>query len=275
MSIKDILVHVDSTPSADKRLELAVVLADRHDAHLTGIHVSPSIYVPAMEFGGLPATFFEHRQREIESDATAARTKFDSLAGKANIAIEWRNADGYPGETLIEHARCADLVVVGQRNPDADAQAGDLPDSILLATGRPTLIVPNAAAMKTFARNIMVAWDGGAQATRALHDALPLMSAGAKISVIAVNPENMGDRKQVACADICRHLARHGLDAEARTVVASNETTADTLLSCAFEQGCDLLIMGAYGHSRFREFVFGGVTAHVLKNMTLPVLMSH
>jgi nucleotide-binding universal stress UspA family protein len=228
-----------------------------------------------VEFGGLPATFFEDRQREIDSDAATARAKFDSLAGKANIATEWRGADGYPGETLIEHARCADLVVVGQRNPDADATVNDLPDGILLATGRPTLIVPNATTMKTFAKNVIVAWDGGAQATRALHDALPLMSAGAKISVIAVNPENMGDRRQIACADICRHLARHGYEAEARTVVASNETTADTLLSCAFEQGHDLLVMGAYGHSRFREFVFGGVTARALEKATLPVLMSH
>jgi nucleotide-binding universal stress UspA family protein len=95
------------------------------------------------------------------------------------------------------------------------------------------------------------------------------------VTVVAVNPEDTGDHGQIPCADICLHLARHGLKAEAYSIRAPEADVADVLLARAFEQGCDLLVMGAYGHSRMKEFVFGGVTAHMLDNMTMPVLMSH
>lgn len=276
MTIKDILVHVDSLPSTDGRLGLAVALADRFQAHLTGLHVRPNFYIPASpDMAALPDSFFDDQQREIDGNAAAARAKFEAATRKLNIASEWREGNGYPSDVVRRHARYADLTIVGQHNPDANGQAEDLPNGILLTTGRPVLVVPYAMPVKSFAQNVMIAWDDGVPATRAVNDAIPLIADGATVTVIAVNPDDTGDHGRIPCADICLHLARHGLKAEAYSIQAPDTDVADVLLARAFEQGCDLLVMGAYGHSRMKEFVFGGVTAHMLENMTIPVLMSH
>jgi nucleotide-binding universal stress UspA family protein len=108
-----------------------------------------------------------------------------------------------------------------------------------------------------------------------VHDALPLIAKDAKVTVVAVNPHETGEHGPIPCADLCLHLARHGLKAEAVSLTAPDSDAGDVMLARAFDEGCDLLVMGAYGHSRMREFVFGGVTSHVLDSMTLPVLMSH
>lgn len=274
--LKDILLHVDSTPSSDARLVLAVNLAERQGAHLIGLHVKPNPYIPASpDLAGLSDSFFEEQQRDIDSHADAARAKFDAATRKSDIASEWRVLNGFPSEVVRRHARYADLVIVGQENPDDNGQSEDLPGGILLTTGRPVLVVPYAMPAKSLATNVMIAWDDGAQATRALHDAIQLMEKGAKVTVMAINPDDTGDHGPIPCADICLHLARHGFKAEAKSVAAPDANVGDILLARSFEQGCDLLVMGAYGHSRMREFVFGGATAQILESMTLPVLMSH
>jgi nucleotide-binding universal stress UspA family protein len=273
--MKDILVHVDSLPSSDGRLGIAIALAEQHEAHLVALHVRPNFYIPAAPDFPMPASYFEEQEAEIDANAAKARAKFDAAVRKSNIASEWREGQGFPSDVVRRQARYADLLIVGQNNPDANGQCQDLPDGVLLTTGRPTLVVPYAMPVTSFARNVMIAWDDGAAATRAVHDAIPLIAKGAKVAVVAVNPKDTGDHGPIPCADICLHLARHGLNAEARSLTAPDAEAGDLLLAYASDNGCDLLVMGAYGHSRMREIVFGGVTAQLLRNMTLPVLMSH
>jgi nucleotide-binding universal stress UspA family protein len=275
MAIKEILVHVDSMPAADARLALATKIAEQNDAHLIGLHVRPMIYIPSTPDFPVSDSFFEEQERDIDEHAATAKSKFEAAVRKTNVANEWREGRGLPSEVVRKHARYADLLVVGQHDPDANGQAQDLPGGILLTTGRPVLVVPYAMPIRSFARNVMIAWDDGAAATRALNDAIPLIAKDAKVQVVAVNPNNTGEHGPIPCADICLHLARHGLKAEAVALTAPEAKAGDLLLARAFEQGCDLLVMGAYGHSRMREFVFGGVTAQLLESMTLPVLMSH
>ncbi len=275
MAIKEILVHVDSMPAADARLALAAKIAEQNDAHLIGLHVRPLIYIPSTPDFPISDSFFEEQERDIDDHAAAAKSKFEAAMRKTNVACEWREGRGLPSEVVRKHARYADLLIVGQHNPDANGQAQDLPDGVLLTTGRPVLVVPYAMPIKSFAQNVMIAWDDGVAATRAVNDAIPLIAKDARVLVVAVNPEDTGEHGPIPCADICLHLARHGLKAEAVSLTAPDAQAGDMLLGRAFEQGCDLLVMGAYGHSRMREFVFGGVTAHLLESMTLPVLMSH
>ncbi len=276
MTIKDILVHVDIQSGIDARLALAVDLADRHDAHLTGLHIKGELVVPVVEnYAVLPQSYFEDQLRAIDERAEAAKQKFDAALRRVTIKSEWRTGQGRAADIVSRQTRYADLVIVGQRDPDSVDDAGGLPDGVLLGTGRPTLIVPYVGTGKTFATNVMVAWDDGAPATRALHDALPLLTGAERVSVCAVNADDTGDHGEVPCADICLHLARHGIKAEAHTLYAKDIDIADVLLSRAFDEGCDLLVMGGYGHSRWREYVLGGVTDQMLKSMTIPVLMSH
>jgi nucleotide-binding universal stress UspA family protein len=277
MALKDILVHVDATPSSDDRVRIAVELAAQHQAHLVGLHVKPELVMPLVEdYSALPESYFDDFVAEIDAAARAAETKFTAAVKKSNIEHEWRVARGFASDVLRRQARYSDLVIVGQRNPDADDnETPDVPENMLLDTGRPTLIIPYIGTLSSFAKRVMIAWDDGAPATRAVHDAVPLMKDADQVDIIAVNPTDTGDHGPIPCADISLHLARHGIKAEAQSVQASDVGVADILLARAFDHGCDLLVMGAYGHSRWRELVLGGVTQHMLENMTMPVLMSH
>ena len=277
MAIKDILVHVDSTGRSDLRLKIGIELAERNDGHLVGLHAKPYPYIPALtpDMGAMYGELIDEQQELIDQNADAAQKKFEAAVRHTEISKEWRTTAGDPSDVVRRHARYADIVIVGQSNKEADRQATDLPEGVLLSTGRPTIVVPNDPNVKTFARNVMVAWDDGIQATRAIHDALPILKAAENVTVMAVNPKETGDHGASPCADICLHLARHGVKAYAYPVTTDEFTTEHMILKRAFEHGSDLLVMGAYGHSRMREFVFGGVTAHVLEYMQLPVLMSH
>jgi len=276
MAIKDILVHVDSTAKSDLRLKIGIELAERNEAHLVGLHAKPHPYIPITpDMGAMYGDLIDEQQTMIDQDAETAQKKFESAVRNFNISQEWRIVTGDPSDVIRRHARYADFVIVGQANDEADRQATDLPQGVLLSTGRPVIVVPNDPNVKTFGRNIMVAWDDGIQATRAIHDALPILEAAENVTVIAVNPKETGDHGSSPCADICLHLARHGVKAHAYPVTTTEFSTENMILKRAFEHGSDLLVLGAYGHSRMREFVFGGVTAHVLEHMQLPVLMSH
>ncbi|MSP80209.1 MAG: universal stress protein [Rhodospirillales bacterium] len=180
-------------------------------------------------------------------------------------------------ETLALSARYADLAVVGQRNSDDDELEMDkMPDRFILSAGRPVLSVPYAGAFPKVGQTAVVAWDASRLATRAVNDALPILRRAAKVHLLAINPE--GGREghgEVPCADIAHHLARHGVKAEASSLRVNDIEVGDALLSRASDFGADLIVMGAYGHARWRELVLGGVTRHLLQHMTAPVFMSH
>ena len=174
-------------------------------------------------------------------------------------------------------ARYFDLTIVGQGDPDDDLFMGDheMPDRLILNSGRPVLIIPYIGAGNTINQNVMVAWDAGQQASRAVHDALPVLKAADNVTVMVINPKG-GDQGtgDLPGADIAEHLSRHGVNAEADHVI-SDLDPGDMLLSRAADKSIDLLVMGTYGHARWTELILGGVTSHIFKHMTVPVLTSH
>ena len=185
---------------------------------------------------------------------------------------------GYASDVVSLNAKYVDLAIVSQADPD-DAESypnPGLPAEVALEAGRPVLVLPYIGAGKTLGKNVMVAWNGSREATRAVNDALPLLERAVKVSVLAVNPrDGGGDHGDVPSADISLHLARHGVKTEATQTVSNEIDVADVILSRIADTGCDLLVMGAYGHSRMRELMMGGVTRDILKHMTVPLLLSH
>jgi nucleotide-binding universal stress UspA family protein len=175
------------------------------------------------------------------------------------------------------HGRHADLVVLGQADPDtASARARYLVEEVTLSAGRPALVVPYIGTAGTLGRRVMVAWDAGREATRALNDALPILKLADSVTVLSVNPQPGRDgHGEDPGADIGLHLARHGVPVEVQRTHAKGMDVGEILLSRLADLGSDLLVMGAYGHSRLREFVLGGATRTLLAEMTVPVLMSH
>ncbi|MCB2100815.1 MAG: universal stress protein [Rhodobacterales bacterium] len=278
MALKDIMVHIDNGRQVRTRAEYAVNLAAAHDAHLTGLYVLSHAHIPGYIRAQISADVIEQQLKAAEDAAKKSEAMFRELADRAGITYEWRCVSGDPLELISLNARYADVAIIGQRdkeNGDVTIDT-DMPDRLILSVGRPVLVVPYVGHFETVGERVMVAWDSSRLATRAVNDAIPFMKKAKSVAVLAVNPEGGAEgHGDVPGADICLHLARHGIKAEAQHIHADDVDVADMLLSRAADEGIDLFVMGSYGHARWRELVLGGVTRYMLEHMTLPVLMSH
>ncbi len=278
MALKDLVVHIDHGRCCEARIAAALALAARHDAHLTGVYVKTEARIPGYIRAELGDDLLA-RQAALAATALAdAERRFNEAARRQNVAAEWRCVEGAPVAALGLHARYADVLIAGQHDPSGDDGSDEpgMPERLILAAGRPVLVVPYAGTFPTIGERVMVAWDASRLASRAIHDALPLLQTAKKVVVLAVNPRPGDDgHGDIPSADICLHLARHGITAEAQHVCAEDLGAGEMLLSRAADEGIDLLVAGAYGHPRWREIVLGGVTRHLLAHMTVPVLMAH
>lgn len=275
--LKDILVHIDRSKECDQRLKAAIQLARAHAAHLTGTYAIPRSRIPNYLEVQIPKEIIDRAAASRLEEAAVARKDFEKACRADGIACEWRQAEGPAVETLALSARYADLAIVGQRNPDRDdLEVDEMPDRFILSAGRPILVVPYVGSFPHIGRTVVVAWDASRLATRAVNDALPILRKAEKVHLLAINPEGGQEgHGQIPSADIGLHLARHDVKAEASSIRVGDLEVGAALLSRAADFGADLIVMGAYGHSRWRELVLGGVTRHLLAHMTAPVFMSH
>jgi nucleotide-binding universal stress UspA family protein len=194
------------------------------------------------------------------------------------VSAEWREvSEGVEGDAAL-HARYADLAIVGQLDPDR--VEGNLlwprPEQVTLASGRPVLVVPYAGRFDTVGKRVLIGWNASREAARAVNDAMPLLAAAELVTVLTIDPrEGPSEHGELPGADISLHLARHGVKAQIERTVSTGLGIGEVLLSRAADLGADLLVTGAYGHSRARELLLGGATRTLLQSMTLPVLISH
>ena len=278
MKLCDILVHIDQSPRALMRLDIAAELARQHGAHLTALQViDVALPVMAMGDGGGGAVIAELME-QMRQSALAAGVKlkvaFEAALAREGIMGEWRQVEGTTQEILALHGRYADLLVLGQDDPESDS-AGLL-EAMVFDCGQPVLAIPFAGSFKTIGKRVLVGWNASREASRALHDALPLIAKAETATVFLANPKRgLGGHGEEPGADIARHLARHGMKVEVAMAIADDVPDSALLLNHASDMGADLLVMGAYGHSRLREFILGGMTRSLLREMTVPVLLSH
>ena len=273
MAYKTILLHLDSTEQCGARVEQGCALALAFDAHLVGLAVLPPLSIP-----GTSATevVIDMLAEQWELDRAALAALAEDFAGKAQAAgvskVEPRFVVGFPENEVALHGRYADLIVVGQVPP----KEGGIAQSLVLNAGRPVIIVPHDYEPRRVGERVLVAWNASREATRALTDALPILSRASQVDVVTVNaaPRREG-HGELPGADIALYLTRHGVRANVLQTSGSDIDVGEWLLSRAADLGSDLLVMGAYGHSRLRELVLGGATRTVLESMTIPVLMSH
>jgi nucleotide-binding universal stress UspA family protein len=189
--------------------------------------------------------------------------------------VEWRSAVEDLVDAMTLHARYADLVVIGQTDASENSHVpADFPERLVLAGGRPVLILPAVGSFATIGKRILVAWNPSREATRAVTDAIPLLQRADNVHVMAVNPK-AGEHGSVPGADIGLYLARHGVRVEIKADHGAEIDVGNELLSRAADLDADLIVMGGYGHSRLKEWVLGGATRTILESMTAPVLMSH
>jgi nucleotide-binding universal stress UspA family protein len=279
MTYKDLLVHVDDTKSCAARVQAAVDLAVAHEAHLIGLYIIADPSPAAFVSGYVPPDLVDSLQQQARERAEAALARFAEVGSRNQLSFETRTDRVlYTGvaDALATNARYADLAIIGQADPDDREGPSYLPEEVTLASGRPSLVIPYIGAPSSLGQRVTVAWDAGREATRAVSDALPLLGRAQEVNVVTVNPSDapFGHGEEPG-ADIALHLARHGIKVEVQRIETRDLDVANAILSHIADRSSDLLVMGAYGHSRLRELVLGGVTRTILRDMTVPVLMAH
>ncbi|MGY8661965.1 universal stress protein [Bradyrhizobium sp. UFLA05-109] len=277
MTYATVMVGMALGQPNEARLEIAGELAERFEAAIVG--VAAAQFAPPLYF-----TDGAEAQRLIDQGEASVRRRLAELEGQFRAAtrnrgghVEWRGAIDFPAHYALQQARCADIVVSGGQSPAfSDAFSLASPKDLVMQAGRPLLVVPDSANWLDL-RSVLVAWKDTPEARRAVVDSLPLLRKAKEITIVAI-PEPDDDRPAVLASvtDVVSWLVRHGVTATARvSETGRNETAADHLGKLAADVGAGLIVAGAYGHSRFRELVLGGVTQYLLTQSARCVLLSH
>jgi nucleotide-binding universal stress UspA family protein len=277
MSIASILIHVDNNTACKSRLETAIRLAQQFDAHLTALYVILPTNFPIFSQIPVGPKFIKSHRKSLWEGAARAQKDCEDAARDVGVTLEWRAEEGILIDTLNEHGRYCDLIVLGQYDPsDRNDLSEGAADHVILESGTACLVVPYIGIAANNMNNILIAWNGSMESSRAVKDAVPILKQAKRVEVLVINPEQRKvDEGDVTGAKASAYLARHGINVEAHTVHNKQSNAGDVLLSHASDFSADLVVMGAYGHTRLREKVLGGVTKHLLEHMTVPVLMSH
>lgn len=276
MSYRTIIVHADLSAHAPQRIEVAARLARAEGAHLLGAAMTGiSRFAYPAGRDALAKTVLGSYVDVLYDHANKALAQFDAAARALGVTdISQRLLDDDPAGALLQLAPCCDLIVLGQTDPGEPASsATGVPELVLLNCARPVLVIPYSGGAARLNGRALAAWDGNIEATRALTCAIPLLRRAADVAIAQFRPAQP-EAPRVAGADLVAWLARHGVSARLLQVDADIHA-GDALLRLAADEQSELLVMGAYGHTRFREHLLGGVTATVLRSMTVPVLMAH
>jgi nucleotide-binding universal stress UspA family protein len=280
MSYRSLLVLLDSSPRCAERVSLAIDLARAVDGHLVGLAPTGLVDYPvAIEAAAMLEDFAAQARAALLDEARRVAGQFDaSCRARGLTSFESVLAEEDRAAALLRWARCADLTVIGQPDPDsADrARSAEIVDQAILHSARPSLIVPYAGRFVMPPQRALVAWDDSREAARALSDALPLLQRCERVDVIRWNEgaDDADESSGVRLEALQGWLARHGV--RARTAVETTDFgVAEAMLSRAADLDAQLLVMGAWGHQRWTERLLGGATRGLLSAMTLPVLMSH
>ena len=279
-----IMVHVDFDEGAEHRISVAASLADRFNSALIGIAGWPprknlvvlgrSRTTGAVVDAVLEFEAGEEGRQKISAQLERLGEKFRRIAKVNGRSTEWRSFVNFPSEVIAREARAADLVIIGRDPlPGDDVHTFD-PGTVILAAGRPVLVVPSGIRHLE-AERILIAWKDTREARRTVSDALPFLKKAQSVNIVEVSEQGMEDPARERIADVAKYLARHHVAIGTQIATAGNRAEGPLLLRLAKEQKADLIIAGAYGRTRLGEWIFGGVTRELLAASEVCCLFSH
>ncbi len=284
MAFKDILVYLDEHRGCQTRLQLALSIAQRDQAHLLGVYPFqlPDLTLPNLAIGVYAEDSVARAALDRQRDtaflvATQVKSTFREKTKLAGLTSDWEICADKAMDIAVhitEQARYTDLTVLGQADPDHPLfeKVAKLPEIVMMGAGRPVLIVPYVGDIAAFGRNVLVAWSGTRESARAAGDAMPFLRSAERVTILSINSTDPSEAHEERLA---QHLVRHGIRAKVSHIVSTDMGAGELILSHAASLRCDLIVMGGYGHSRAHELILGGATRAVLRSMTVPVLMSH
>lgn len=280
MSYKTIVACLSDKEEAERLLPVAIMVARQFDAHLIGVHSLQSMDIYASLSVQLSGNAMAEMQTIQEQHAADIKQVFENLTRAEDLVSEWRQITSpttSTGERIAELTRCADLVIMAQIDPEQN-QAGtsDIQRHVIEHGGRPVLVVPRYGKFEHIGNRTLIGWSGTGQCSRAVHDAIPFCKHGTETRVFWVSGDDKSAdaRLESSGHEIAGALSRHGINATAAHRTKSAVPIGDELLNEAADSSADLIVTGAYGHSKLYDFVIGATTSHLLKYMTSPVLFS-
>lgn len=279
MGYKTILAVLDKQGNAGQITDFAVNLAEVFSGHVIGLHVENLSAVPMVAPMEIPdPVAIEALQEAMRAETAAIEGIFARKTGQGTVTYEWRNfvsSVGFSSASVIDSARTSDLIVAAQGDGSLLSESRSDIESFLFESGRPVLLVPQILKEPKPVRRVLLAWNGSREAARATFDALPFLKGAEFVEIFSVNPpETPTQTPETAGAEIAATLSRHGVNAVLSTHSATDLDASAVIENRLAESGIDLLVMGAYGHSRWREMLFGGVTRTLLESMTALTLLS-
>jgi nucleotide-binding universal stress UspA family protein len=273
MSYASLMVHVDIDGDLGGRVDIAADLAKRFRAHLIGVAgCAPMSVFPPDKTRNDPAPSDPHLQ-DMKALFDRKGQEFLAAVGKLDGGAEWRSELDFPTELVAREARAADLVIIGNKPENSDPFRGLDPGTLLLKAGRPVLVVPkNVSSLSP--RHVAIAWKDVREARRAVLDALPFLQETESVMIVEV-VESGRDQTLRGVKDVGHYLVRHGVSTFAERLRPAEVTAADSLLRFIEDENINLIVTGAYGHSRLGEWAFGGVTRDLLAESPICCLFSH
>ncbi len=280
MSYKTIVLVLNELGRARHLVDLAADIAERQNAHIVGLYVIPAVTVYPSIGMDLGANIFEGFRVFFQRHAETVKAIFEDRTRRSGISCEWRcveSASPVIADTAIEHGLQSDVLIVSQVDPKSDTGVElDFVERVVMGVGRPVLIVPYGKDFASVGRRALVAWNGTRESARAAFDAVPLLQQCEAVTISWVDPQKTFETPgSVPGAELATAFARHGIKPTAEGFPTAGLTVGEALNLRATDLDVDLLVMGAYGHTRLREFVFGGATRFMLEKMAVPILISH
>lgn len=277
MSYATLVVYVDDEPDNEARIALACELARVWDAHLIGVSACEEVAPISDAYGAgiLMGEVVAVRQERAEAELKAAEQRFRDLTRTMGVEAEWRADVGPPTPVTVRHGRAADVLIVGRDAGTASPWRAPNAADLVMRAGRPVLIVPPNPVRPPVGGPAVVAWTDSRESRLAVRAALPLLVAASKVAVVELAEPEGVDAARLRVADVAAWLVRHGARAEGAAKAQDDRATGRRLLDCVGELEAGLIVSGAWGHSRMREWIFGGVTQTLLSESPVALLLAH
>jgi len=279
MEFKNILVHLDHSSGCNNRLQTAFELAREFDAGVTGLFVVPDYVVPSYVEAQISVDVITDVTEKALARAAETMATYQKLADDAGISMQGQVMEGQVIPILREHSKYSDLLLLGQDQPeDPDNASYGLADSLLFEGACACMVVPHSGKLSTPGKRILLTWNASRESARALREAMPLLSRAETVVVLSSEPDD-GDSSTASGHPHARELARflesHGIEAISSGISDPDISASEAIIGQAADMNADLIVMGAYGHTRLREIILGGVTRDLLKQPPVPLLLAH